>query len=340
MASQNNKAPFRSPTWLSDAARKRAGPPPQAFLDRLKFVREHPVEFQKELREKAVQAGQDPDTFAKSMAEQNKTTGTVSLNLLPQDASTSASKEPCAASVNTSATSGPDVLLWSWRPSPQPRLGTKGQITKLPQRKSDARGRGTSSASSTASPMDIDQPYPLAESSATGAARIPEGAGSSETDAATQHTAQPYAFPARSRLPGWHDSISHQKLMLLERKRPQEFVAIDALKACIGRCEKNGLPKDIKDLRDHVHEAEIMLKMDRVLVRKTRILTEDGLPRIFGEAADFRRQRTRGKRADPVGLGDARRADAEQSARADQDSPARRLDAARPRHLRAGQLRQ
>ena len=287
MASQNNKAPFRSPTWLSDAARKRAGPPPQAFLDRLKFVREHPVEFQKELREKAVQAGQDPDTFAKSMAEQNKTTGTVSLNLLPQDASTLASKEPCAASVNTSATSGPDVLLWSWRPSPQPRLGTKGQITKLPQRKSDARERTTSSASSTSSPMEIDQPCSVAESSASGAARMPEGAGSSETYAAARTTSQPYPFLARSRLPAWHDSISRQELALLERKRPQEFVAIDALKACIGRCEKNGLPKDIKDLRDHVHEAEIMLKMDRVLVRKTRILTEDGLPRIFGEAADF-----------------------------------------------------
>jgi hypothetical protein len=292
MASQppRKKAPFRSPTWLSDAARKRSGPPPQAFLDRLQFACEHPVEFQKELREKAVQAGQDPNAFAELMAEQNKTTQPVSLNLLRQDASTLTSKEPHAASVNTSATSRPESSSphFSWA-GLQPRLGTNGQITKLPQSKPDARDRRTSSASGTVLPMEIDQPHPLAESSASGAARMPESAGSSDTYAAAQPITQLYPFPARSQLPNWHNSISQQKLMWLERKRPrpQELAAIDALKACIGRCEKNRLTKDFKDLHDHVHKAEIMLRMDKFKVRKTRILTEDGLPRIFGEAADF-----------------------------------------------------
>jgi hypothetical protein len=142
--------------------------------------------------------------------------------------------------------------------------------------------------------MEFDQPHPLAESSASGAARMhvsdePALSGSSDTYAAAQLTAQLYPFPARPQLPNWHNSISQKSLVLLERKRPrpQELTNIDALKACIGRCETNGLPKDFKDLRDYVHRAEIKLKMDNIKVRKTRILTEDGLPRIFGEAADF-----------------------------------------------------
>jgi uncharacterized protein (UPF0335 family) len=141
--------------------------------------------------------------------------------------------------------------------------------------------------------MEIDQPHPLAESSASGAARMhvsdePESAGSSDTYAAAQPTAQLYPFPARPQLPDWHSSISQQGLMLLGRKRPrpQALTTIDALKACIGRCEKNGLPKDFKDLRDFVHRAE-MLEMDKFKIRKTRILTGDGLPRIFDEAAGF-----------------------------------------------------
>ena len=291
MANQppNTKAPFRSPTWLSDVAKKRTGPPPQAFLDRLQFAREHPVEFQKELREKAKKAGQDPDAFAKLMAEQNKTTQPVSLSLLPQDASTLTSKEPSVASVNTcattSATPRPELPIWSW-PSPQPRLGTKGQIVKPHQSKPDARNRKTSSTSSTASSMKIDKPSPLAESSASGAARMPENAGSSETYAA-QPTAQPYPFPARSQLPNWHTSISNKSLTRSSKRRPQELAAIDALKACIGRCEKDRLTNDFEVLRNDVHKAEIMLNMDKFIVRKTRILTEHGLPRIFGETADF-----------------------------------------------------
>lgn len=286
----NTKALFRSPTWLSDVAKKRTGPSPQAFLDRLQFAREHPAEYQRDLREKAKKAGQDPDAFAKSMAEQNKTTQPVSLNLLPQDASTLTSKEPHAAIVNVSATLTSELPIWSWPsgPSLQPRLGKKGQIIKPNQSKPDARNKRSSSTSSTASHMKIDEPSPLAESSASGAARMPESAGSSETYAA-QPTAQPYPFPARSQLPNWHDSISQKSLtqQLDRRRRPQELAAIDALKACIGRCEKDKLPKDFKDLRDYVHKAEITLMMDKFIVRKTRVLTEDGLPRIFRETADF-----------------------------------------------------
>ena len=78
---------------------------------------------------------------------------------------------------------------------------------------------------------------------------------------------------------------------MLDRKRPQELAAIDALKDCIRRCEqeknKNRLAKEYNDLRNHVHKAEIKLNMDRFKAKKTRILTEAGLPRIFKEAAHF-----------------------------------------------------
>ena len=78
---------------------------------------------------------------------------------------------------------------------------------------------------------------------------------------------------------------------MLDRKRPQELAAIDALKECIRRCEqeknKSKLAKEYNDLRNHVHKAEIKLNMDKFKVRKTRILTEAGLPRIFKEDAHF-----------------------------------------------------
>lgn len=92
-------------------------------------------------------------------------------------------------------------------------------------------------------------------------------------------------------MPAWYLSVSKQSQDLLERKRPQELAAIDALKACIGRCEHEKLTvrldKEYNNLRDYVHKAESSLNMDKVKVKKTRILTEAGLPRIFNENANF-----------------------------------------------------
>jgi hypothetical protein len=94
-------------------------------------------------------------------------------------------------------------------------------------------------------------------------------------------------------MPTWYTSIpaTSQGLAQLDRKRPQELAAIDALKDCIRRCEqernKSKLHKEFNDLRDHVHKAEIRLNMDKFKVKKTRILTEAGLPRIFKEDAHF-----------------------------------------------------
>jgi hypothetical protein len=159
----------------------------------------------------------------------------------------------------------------------------------------DSRREGTSSASDPASPMDIDDAQPGAESVSMGAMR-----GASTPDAATSIISTPpnntsavgaYPFPSRRTMPTWYTSISAQKLAQLDRKRPQELAAIDALKDCIRRCEnetnKSKLNKEHNDLRNHVHKAEIKLVMDSLKVRKTRILTESGLPRIFNENAEF-----------------------------------------------------
>jgi uncharacterized protein (UPF0335 family) len=299
----NRKEPFMAPGWLADAAKKRSGPAPQAFLDRLQYSYEHPAEFKEELREKQIQAGQDPNAFVKLMAEENKATRPVSLDLQPQDASAMTSKETRAGhlqSKESAATIERDNSIksslprWTWtRPQLSVRLTgritkpTQNRANKAPTQAKSASNRRSRSKSGTASPMDVDPPQTIAESSAAGASRMPESAGSGST---TQSTSQPYPFPARPQLPNWHTSITPRSLELYEKRhrhRPQEIAAIDALKACIERCEKNRLAKDFKDLRDHVHKAEIMLKMDKFKVRKTRILTEDGLPRIFAEAAGF-----------------------------------------------------
>lgn len=198
-------------------------------------------------------------------------------------------------------------------PSPrtQRRSTAKGKITKTNQsqkrdernasedkaRMKQRKSENASSASGTASPAEVDNIHYIPESSASGAvretriaaARVPESPISPATDSAVQ----PYRFPARRIMPAWYTSISAQAqgLSQLDRRRPQELAAIDALKDCIRRCEqetnKSRLGKEYNDLRNHVHKAEIKLDMDKFKVKKTRILTEAGLPRIFKVDAHF-----------------------------------------------------
>ncbi|KAJ4375503.1 hypothetical protein N0V86_007035 [Didymella sp. IMI 355093] len=196
-------------------------------------------------------------------------------------------------------------------PRAQRRVGTKGQITKPTQAKKRddhvsvqnrvvrAKPRQTgrsSSAIGTASPMEVDSAQPVAESSASGAAReapsIASNTLANPGSTAAFRPAQAYHFPTRPSMPSWYLQVSKQSQDLLERKRPQELAAIDALKTCIGRCEneksKIKLDKEYNELRNHVHKAESSLSMDKVRIKKTRILTtEAGLPRIFIEHAKF-----------------------------------------------------
>ncbi|XPS79995.1 hypothetical protein M3J09_011959 [Ascochyta lentis] len=162
-------------------------------------------------------------------------------------------------------------------------------------RENARRGGRTGSASGTASPMEIDDFQPIAESSASGAAREALTAAATAMRVLSTSDPQPYPYPTRRTMPVWYTSISSsaQGLTQLDRKRPQELAAIDALKDCIRRCEqeqnKTKLAKEYNDLRNHVHKAEIKLDMDKFKVKKTRILTEAGLPRIFKEGAKFPR---------------------------------------------------
>lgn len=195
-------------------------------------------------------------------------------------------------------------------PRAQRRVGAKGQITKPTQakkrdeqtssrdkvvRRRPAKNGRSSSASGTVSPMEIDSLQPMAESSASGAVRETLRAASrtlaNPQPATIRPDAQSYQFPTRPSMPAWYVSVSKQSQDLLERKRPQELAAIDALKASIGRCEqeksKVKLTKEYNDLRDHVHKAESSLKMDKVTIKKSRILLDSGLPRIFNEHAKF-----------------------------------------------------
>jgi hypothetical protein len=101
-------------------------------------------------------------------------------------------------------------------------------------------------------------------------------------------------------LPKWHVDLKDSNFQMKElaKKQPQAYKAIESLKNCIGRCEEvtqrtkfkhsSELAKLWEELRDHVHKAEIVLKIDKFIAKKSRILTaENGLPRIFGEDARF-----------------------------------------------------
>ena len=218
----------------------------------------------------------------------------------PRDRPASPQARPAAQSTERSVPPSPRA---------QRRVGAKGQITKPTQpRKRNERSRNkgkvqkkptksgtTSSASGTASPMDVDVHQSTAESSASGAVREALDAASrtleSQSSSTLQSVAQLYPFPTRPIMPAWYTSVSQQSLAQLDRRRPQEIAAIDALKDCTRRCEqekhKSRLAKEYNELRNHVHKAEIKLDMDKIKVKKTRILTEMGLPRIFNEHADF-----------------------------------------------------
>ncbi|KAH7391133.1 hypothetical protein DE146DRAFT_156405 [Phaeosphaeria sp. MPI-PUGE-AT-0046c] len=104
-------------------------------------------------------------------------------------------------------------------------------------------------------------------------------------------------YPVKE-LPKWYTSITEKSLHMVKitKKKPPSSISLEVLKNCIGRCEDLSkeqrkslkLTKTFDELRNQVHKAEILLQVDRYIVRKARILhPENGLPRIFHENANF-----------------------------------------------------
>jgi hypothetical protein len=129
------------------------------------------------------------------------------------------------------------------------------------------------------------------ESSKTGAAR----------EAPEDCTAPLFVDPVNKYptldLPKWYLDIGllSRPMNELSKRRPQELTALEALRKCIDRCEGKLKPLKLEErsklfdeLRNHVHKAEFLLNITKFVVRKTLILVLDkGLPRIFGEEANF-----------------------------------------------------
>jgi hypothetical protein len=98
-------------------------------------------------------------------------------------------------------------------------------------------------------------------------------------------------------LPKWHTdlSLSSRFIVDLAKRGPPELKALQGLKNCIDRCEgKVKLLKPTKistlvdELRNHVHKAEFLPNITKFVIKKTYILvSENGLPRIFAEEANF-----------------------------------------------------
>jgi hypothetical protein len=90
-------------------------------------------------------------------------------------------------------------------------------------------------------------------------------------------------------MPEWYQQVTALEERELKKRRPQEIIALEALKTCITRCEDadnkgdhGALQQLHEELRNHVHKAEVTLRMDRAKTKVSRILTtQNGLPRIF-----------------------------------------------------------
>jgi hypothetical protein len=153
----------------------------------------------------------------------------------------------------------------------------KSSVAKIPKK---------SGSKSVSSATDI-----AAESSKTGAARE-----APEDCTAPLFVDQVYKYPTLD-LPKWYLDIGllSRPMNELSKRRPQELTALEALRNCIDRCEGKLKPlkseeksKLFDELRNHVHKAEFLLNITKFVVRKTLILVPDkGLPRIFGEEANF-----------------------------------------------------
>ncbi|KAF2254143.1 hypothetical protein BU26DRAFT_134308 [Trematosphaeria pertusa] len=129
---------------------------------------------------------------------------------------------------------------------------------------------------------------------------IEQVAESSKGAAAGKLVKNDNEYPLPSELPAWYAKIKTTDRGMKELgKRPsslatQALTALSSMNGCMDRCEQQGvsraqLGKLFEELRDQVHKAEITLKIDRFIVRKTRFLDpEYGLPRIFAsKKVDF-----------------------------------------------------
>lgn len=101
-------------------------------------------------------------------------------------------------------------------------------------------------------------------------------------------------YLANTLLPKWYIDIKVTSFPMVQlgKKRPQALSALDGLKDCIRRCEGTSEPCKLhglfEELRNHVHKAEIVLEVNKYIVKKARILTlENGLPRIFNRHSKY-----------------------------------------------------
>ncbi|KAI8933759.1 hypothetical protein NX059_009472 [Plenodomus lindquistii] len=100
-------------------------------------------------------------------------------------------------------------------------------------------------------------------------------------------------YPVRP-LPAWYTSINENgfEMKQLARKKPQDLAALDSLKGYIISCQGERRPamrdKLYENLRNEVHKAEIVLTVNKFILKKARIFSPDtGLSAIFKKDAIF-----------------------------------------------------
>jgi hypothetical protein len=154
----------------------------------------------------------------------------------------------------------------------------------------------TFASNSPASPVSPASPALPEEGEIVSGPETP-GSGSSSGSHSSPEVMEGVLYPTAAEknygpyegMPEWYKQVTALAERELNKRRPQEIIALEALKTCITRCEDAekrhdpGLLEQLnEELRNHVHKAEVTLRMDKTKAKISRILTtQNGLPRIF-----------------------------------------------------------
>lgn len=282
---QRNVRPFAPPSWMLNKAREnvsKAGLAPGALSRKLSELRT--IANADERKTGTARA------FAKKAAEvkarnilSRAPQSVGNPEIVEQQSKGSLHPHPPEDTTTTTTPKDAEELREIRRKLQHQERREKKKATRMKQ------GQGNKKSSST--PETVVHPS-IAESSASGT--VQETAATDSGAALSIPTYSKVIYHTRPTLPKWLTSIPESSFALKElgKKRPQDLTALEALKNCIRRCEVERrlaqLNKLYEELRDHVHKAEIRLNVNKYILKKAKILNpENGLPRIFKEAADF-----------------------------------------------------
>jgi hypothetical protein len=308
------------------AAAMQLGYGPDALQKRIQQMMADPAETRRKNAAHAAKMGIDPDAVVKRWAlEARSPFSEVTQSLSWSSKEHEVLSPDFDALVNDSGSVMEDVVIPEDSPmdisSPDALMGDVATPEEENTADAHTAGATRSNAATQPSPAKVKRPRQKeprekseVPSKKRNPAKISRKVGSKSMSPAANAVAEPPRTAGNTRetttdytpslfidqiekyptlhLPQWYLDIglSSRPMTELLKRRPQELAALESLKDCIGRCEKQlgDRRKLIDDLRDHVHKAEFLPNITKYVIRTARILVlQNGLPRIFREDANF-----------------------------------------------------